>query len=92
MNFIIPKNYNFKSKILGFIDYPTAIFNLIWAIVLYLLANIFFYSIWSKIYFFVALFIPVLIFSIVGFNQENILYVIKYTFKYFFSQKIYLYK
>ena len=29
MNFIFPKNYNFKNKFLGFIDYTTIFINII---------------------------------------------------------------
>ena len=35
MNFIIPQNYKFKNKILGIIDYPTAILNVAWNIIIY---------------------------------------------------------
>ncbi len=31
MNFIIPKDYKFKSKLFGLIDYQTAIFDSIFA-------------------------------------------------------------
>lgn len=30
MNYIIPKNYKFKPKILGLIDYQSAILDTIW--------------------------------------------------------------
>ena len=30
MKFIFPKNYNFKNKLFGFIDYSTIFINLIW--------------------------------------------------------------
>ena len=35
MKFIVPQNYNFKSKILGFIDYTTAFVNIIWFIIVF---------------------------------------------------------
>ena len=41
MKFIIPQNYNFKNKLLGFMDYSTAVFNVIWALFVFLLINIF---------------------------------------------------
>ena len=35
MKFIFPQNYNFKPKLLGFIEYPVAIINvLLWLILL----------------------------------------------------------
>ena len=36
MNFIFPKNYNFKNKFLGFIDYPTIFLNIIWDSIIFL--------------------------------------------------------
>ena len=51
MKFIIPQNYKFKNKILGIIDYPTAIFNIIWNIIIYFILknNIFFKKVNFKI-------------------------------------------
>ena len=41
MKFIIPKNYKFKNRIFGIIDYPTAIVNIVWDVFIYfLLRNI----------------------------------------------------
>ena len=39
MNFIFPKNYNFKNKFLGFIDYPTIFLNIIWDSIIFLIIN-----------------------------------------------------
>ena len=44
MHFVFPKNYNFKQKILGFIDYSTAIIDLILGFSLYFIINITIYS------------------------------------------------
>lgn len=92
MNFIIPKNYKFKPKLFGFIDYQTAVLDSIWAGILYGVVNLFFSSIRVKIYVFIGLFVPFLLFSIVGIHDENIVSVLIYLFKYFKSQKIYLFK
>lgn len=91
MKFIFPKNYNFKSKLFGVIDYSTAILNLFWIIFIYFLSNIFFNNLNIKIFFIITLCFPLLIFSIVGFNNENILCVIIYFSKYLFRPKLYLY-
>ena len=40
MKFIIPQNYNFKNKILGIIDYSTAILNIIWYFIIFIILNI----------------------------------------------------
>ena len=91
MKFIFPKNYNFNNKLLGFLDYSTVIINLVWALFLFCLCNILFKSIDIKIFLFIILYLPLLIFSIIGFNHENILYVALYIIQFLRSPKIYLY-
>lgn len=92
MQFIIPKNYKFKPKLLGLLDYQTAVLNGVWAGILYLLSNIFFDSLTHKLYFIIALFLPFLLFTIIGVNNESIISVSIYIFKYFKRQKIFLYR
>lgn len=91
MKFIFPQNYNFKSKLFGFIDYSTAILNILWAFIIFIFLRIFNLNIKIKIFIFISFSLPILIFSIVGFNGENILYVFKYIIKYFLKPKIYLF-
>ena len=92
MKFIIPQNYNFKSKLFGFIDYSTAILNVIWFAFIFCIFNFFAIKFIIKIFIMIILCMPILLFSIIGFNHENIIYVLLYLLKYAFSQKIYLYK
>lgn len=92
MNFIFPQNYNFKNKLFGFIDYSTAILNVVWFSFIFCLINIIFQDVNLKIFLFIVLCFPVLIFSIIGFNHENILYVFLYISKYMKNPKVYLYK
>lgn len=92
MHFIFPKNYNFKPKLLGFIEYTTAIINGIIALFLYCLVNLIFTSINIKIYIFIAFFLPILLISILGVNRESIVSVFIYMFKFIKNQNIYLYK
>lgn len=92
MNFIIPKNYKFKPKLLGLIDYQSAVLSSVWAIMLYILVNILFTSLTLKIYFFIGLFVPFLLFNIIGLNNESLISVFIYIFKFYNSQKIYLFK
>ena len=92
MKFIFPKNYDFKSKLFGFIDYSTVIIDGIIAISLYLTSCIFFHSIIYKIYFFIALFLPILLLSIFGFQKENIFEVISYLLYFTFHHHIFLFK
>lgn len=92
MKFIFPQNYNFNNKILGFIDYSTAILNIVWCILIFIILNIFFNSINIKIFLFITLSLPLILFSILGFNGENITYFLIYIFKYIFKTKIYFFK
>ena len=39
MHFIIPKNYDFKAKLFGIIDYSTALLNGVWAGILYVFVD-----------------------------------------------------
>ena len=68
MNFIFPQNYNFKNKILGIIDYSTAILNVSWFSILLIIVNILFNDINIKIFLIIIFYFPILIFSIIGFN------------------------
>lgn len=92
MHFIFPKNYNFKSKLLGFIDYSTAIIDTVIGVIIYFFVNLFFSSIDIKIYVFISLFLPILLISILGINKENFINVFKYMTKFIKNQNVYLYK
>jgi len=92
MKFIFPQNYNIRHKFLGFIDYSTVIFNVIWCASIFYLLNLFISSFKIKLFIFIILCFPIFLFSIIGFNHENILYVLIYLFKYIKSKKIYLYR
>ena len=92
MKFIFPQNYNFNTKIFGMLDYPTAIFNLIWCSIIFFIANIFCFNLLTKIIFFIITCFPILLISLFGFRQEKLIYVFKYLFKYYKSPKIYLYR
>lgn len=91
MNFIFPQNYNFKNKILGIIDYSTAILNVSWFSILLIIVNILFNDINIKIFLIIIFYFPILIFSIIGFNGENIIYVFVYMVKFIKKQKLYFY-
>lgn len=92
LKFIFPQNYKFKAKILGILDYSTAIFNIIWFLLIFLLVNLLFHTLVLKLFIFILLFFPVFLFSIIGFNHESFLYVFSYLIKFFKNRRIYLYK
>lgn len=91
MKFIFPSNYSFKPKLLGIVDYNTAIFILIWSIFIFCLLNLLFTNISLKVFLFIVLCFPIFLFSIVGLNNENILYIFSYLLKFYLYKKIYLY-
>lgn len=91
MKFIFPKNYSFKYKLLGFIDYTTAILDALLGFFLYFLLGLFIKSLTTRIYIFVIVFFPLLLFSIFGLGRENLISVIRYMFSFFKKQNIYLY-
>ena len=91
LKFIFPQNYNFNNKLFGVIDYTTAIFNIIWIIFIILIANILFNSLTMKIFLCITFCFPLILLSFVGFNGENIVYVLSYLFKFIFKQKIFFY-
>ncbi len=91
MKFIFPKNYSFKYKLLGFIDYSTAILDVIIGFLLFGIIHLLFHTITTKIYIFIILYIPIVLFSIFGIAKENIVSVIYYMYKFFKNKGIYLY-
>lgn len=91
MKFIFPQNYKFNKKILGLIDYQTAILNIIWGGIVFLIVNFIFNSLNLKIFLFIILVFPILVFSVVGINGENVINVITYIFKFIIRPKIFLY-
>ena len=92
MKFIFPQNYNFDSKLLGFIDYTTVILNIVWGLLIFAFVYFFVPNITIKIGVFIIFFLPFALLSIIGFNHEKIIYILKYLYLYIISPKIYLYK
>ena len=90
MKFIFPQNYNFTTKLLGFIDYTTVILNIVWGLIVLAFVYFFIPNITIKIGLFIILFLPFALLSIIGFNHERILYIIeyKYSFVNFFNSNV----
>ena len=91
MLFIFPKNYNFKPKLLGLIEYTTAIFDVITALIIYFLINLFISDISIKITIFISIYLPIMLISIIGINKESFISIKKYILKFIINQNIYLY-
>ena len=92
MKFIIPKNYKYNAKIFGFIDYITAIFDLVVGIILFNILHIIFQKLSTQIYIFIILFLPVILFSIFATQGENILEYILTIVRFIKNRGVYLYE
>ena len=90
--YIFPKNYNFKNKIGGVIDYPTAIFNLLFIFLLYKFISIFNLTLTSKLIFISIFYTPIFLVSIFNHNDDNIICIAYYVIKFLVRPKLYLYK
>ena len=71
MKFIFPQNYDFSTKLFGLIDYSTAILNIVWSGLVFFIINIIFQSLNIKIFLFIILSLPVLLFSVIGINRRK---------------------
>lgn len=91
MKFIFPQNYSFKNKLFGIIDYSTLFANIIWYAFIYCLLDLFIFNFSIKISLFIVFCFPLFLFSLIGFQHENILYVLFYLIKFFKSKKFYFY-
>lgn len=92
MKFIFPQNYDFKNKLFGVIDYSTTFVNLLWYAFIFIVVNLIFQDLTWKIFLFILFCFPLLLFSFVGFNGENILYVFSYLIRFLLKQKLLLYR
>lgn len=92
MKFIFPQNYRFNTKFFGLFDYPTLIFNFIWWIIIFIITKLLIPNLLTKFIFFIITCFPILLISIFGFHQENIIHVFSYLFIFYKRPKIYLYK
>mgnify|MGYP004654501623 CR=1 FL=1 len=72
-------------------DYSTAALNAIWAFLIIIFLKILPFSLNTEVGIFIILYFPLLLFSILGFNNENILYVLSYLFHFFINSKVYFY-
>ena len=92
MKFIFPQDFNFKNKIFGILDYPTAIFNLIYFLLVWNLSSLFVSSLLIKIFILIIFYFPIFLISVINISHENILYFFWYMLKFIIKPKLYLYK
>lgn len=91
MKYIFPQNYAFKNKLFGFIDYSTLAINVIWDLFIFCLLDLLIPNLTIKISYFIIFCFPLFLFSIIGFNHENFIYVLLYLFKFIKKPKLYFY-
>lgn len=91
MKFIFPQNFAFKNKIFGIIDVSTLFLNIIWDAFVFCLLSLFFSNMSFIFSCFIIFCFPLFLFSIIGFNHENIVYVLFYLLKFICSPKLYFY-
>lgn len=91
MKFIFPKNYNFKNKLFGFIDYTTVVLNIVLALFVFCILDFIFNSINLILSLFIIIYFPILLFSIFNLSNENILIIIIYFCKFIKNRKVYFF-
>lgn len=91
MKFIFPENYNFKNKLFGLFDYSTIIINFIWAFILFKILKFIPFNFNIKISIFIIFYFPLFLFSLFGFNNENIFYFFSYMFKFIKNRKVWFF-
>ena len=91
LKFIFPKNYDFKNKLFGVLDYSTIFINFIWCGIVFIFINLFFNILSLRIFLFILFCFPFLLISISGFNGESFVYVFQYILSFLLKQKLFLY-
>lgn len=89
--YIIPKNYDVKTKFLGIVEYSSILYLVIFDILIYFLLNLFIKSIIIKIQLLILISTPIILFMFIGINGESINYVIYYFLRYIFKEKVHIY-
>lgn len=91
MNFIFPQNYNLKNKFLGFLDYSTIFFNIILIYLIFAITSIFSLPLHIKLSITIVFCLPIVLFSILGINNENLLQICVYLIKFIIKPKLYIF-
>lgn len=91
LKFVIPQNYNLKNKFLGFLNYSTIVVNLVWIFLIFNVLKLFSLPFHIQISLTIILCLPLILFSIIGVNNESIFQIILYLLKYFLKTKIYIF-
>lgn len=91
MKFIFPQNYSLRNKFLGVLDYSTLLINLTWIYIVFNISRLFGFSLYIQLSLVIIFCLPLILFSILGVNNEKILHVIIYLVKYLSKPKLYIF-
>ncbi len=92
IRYIIPKNYDFKAKLFGLIEYRLALF--ISGLTLFLILifqNINIAAI-LKIQIIIIIDLPIIMIGTIGIRGENLIEILKILILYLLKQKVYFYE
>ena len=92
IEYVIPKNYDIRPKILGIIEQEALILFLIVNILFFVIINNLINNIFIVLELMIIIALPQAIILVNGINGENIVYVIKSMALYIFKKKVYLYE
>lgn len=92
IEYVIPKNYDIRPKILGIIEQEALILFLIVNILFFMIINNLINNIFIVLELMIIIALPQAIILVNGINGENIVYVIRYMVRYIFKKKVYLYE
>lgn len=92
IEYVIPKNYDIRPKILGIIEQEALILFLIVNILFFMIINNLINNIFIVLELMIIIALPQAIILVNGINGENIVYVIRYMVIYIFKKKVYLYE
>ena len=92
IEYIIPKNYDIKPKILGVIEQEALVLFIIINLLLFLILNNIINNMFILVEIMIIIALPQEIILIFFINGESILYFINYLVLYIFKEKVYLYE
>ncbi len=92
MEYIIPKNYDIRPKVLGIIEQDALVIFLVINIVIFMIINNIIGNIFIVLELMIIIALPQAIILINGINGERIVDVLQYMILYIFKKKVYLYE
>ena len=92
IEYIVPKNYDIKPKILGIIEQEAFILFLIITLIIFVIINSIIENIFIKLQIIIVITLPRIVILINGINGESIIYIVKYVLLYILRKKVYLYE